>query len=100
MFPRVAYLSTLALAWTAVPAANAYPSSNLSSLFAPSLSPGAKILLPTDANYTGEVTQRWTIHEAPTYLGAIKVATEADVQAIVRSNISSLSICHELTVGV
>jgi fumiquinazoline A oxidase len=92
MFSRVAYLSTLALVWTALLAAHAQLSNSTSdwtSLFAPSLSLGAEIFLPTDANYTEEVTQRWTIHEAPSYLGAIKVATEADVEATVRGNISS-----------
>ena len=56
---------------------------NLTALFGPYLSPGAQIILPYSANYSQEITQRWTIWEEPTYIGAIKPASEADVQKIV-----------------
>lgn len=55
----------------------------IKSLFAGSLSPGTEIFLPSDANYSQSVTQRWDIFTEPTYLGAIKPATDEDVQSIV-----------------
>jgi len=57
---------------------------NLTALFGPSLSPDAQILLPNDANYSTQLTQRWTDYNAPSYIGAIKPGTEADIQIIVR----------------
>lgn len=56
---------------------------NLTALFGPSLSADAQILLPTDTNFTAKLTQRWTDYNAPSYIGAIKPATEADIQNIV-----------------
>ena len=56
---------------------------NLAALFGPSLSPGAEIFLRSDSQWSTQVTQRWTIHEAPSYAGAIKPATEEDIQNIV-----------------
>ena len=67
-------------------ASSSAQSANITQLFSSSLSPGAEILLPTDADY-GDATQRWTLHDAPSYLGAIKVATEADVANIVSTKI-------------
>jgi fumiquinazoline A oxidase len=69
----------------ALPLLTAATTYNLSALFGSVLSPGAEIYYPSDANWTEEVTQRWTTWEAPTYLGAIKPATELDVQDIVCS---------------
>ncbi|KAI4224138.1 MAG: hypothetical protein L6R36_004894 [Xanthoria steineri] len=57
---------------------------SIKSLFAGSLSPGTEIFLPSDANYSQSVTQRWDIFTEPTYLGAIKPATDEDVQSIIR----------------
>lgn len=57
---------------------------NLTALFGPSLSPDAQILLLYDANYSTQLTQRWTDYNAPSYISAIKPATEADIQVIVR----------------
>ncbi|KAL9639047.1 MAG: hypothetical protein Q9164_001182 [Protoblastenia rupestris] len=57
---------------------------NLTALFGSSLSPDAQILLPTDTNFTAKLTQRWTDYNAPSYIGAIKPATEADIQNIVK----------------
>ncbi|PYH88739.1 FAD-binding domain-containing protein [Aspergillus ellipticus CBS 707.79] len=56
---------------------------NISAIFGPSLSSGAQIFLPSQANYTEDVTQRWTTYDAPTYIGAIKPATVDDIQTIV-----------------
>lgn len=56
---------------------------DIDSLFLSSLSPGAEIYFPSQANFTTEVTQRWTIFETPTYYAAIKPAIPSDVQAIV-----------------
>jgi len=81
MFSRLAHFS-LALALTAIPAAQGI---NITALFGPSLSKGAEIFLPTESDYAENVTQRWTLHDAPSYLGAIQVATEGDVQNIVCS---------------
>lgn len=56
---------------------------NLTELFGPSLSPNAQIILPTDRHFASRLPQRWTDYDAPSYIGAIKPATEADVQNIV-----------------
>lgn len=58
---------------------------NLDALFRPVLSPEAEIFYPSWANWTDNVQQRWTDYLAPSYLGAIKVATVQDVQNIVRA---------------
>lgn len=59
-------------------------SHNITALFGPSLSPGAEILLPEQPDFYGQLQQRWTDYNAPRYsIGAIKPATEADVQHIV-----------------
>jgi hypothetical protein len=57
---------------------------NLTALYGPSLSPGARIVLSTDVNYTQTITQRWTVYGAPKYLGAIQPATEDDIKNVVR----------------
>jgi hypothetical protein len=57
---------------------------NLTALYAPYLSNDAQIFLPSDAAWNTSVEQRWTIFAPPTYLGAIKPATEQDVATIVR----------------
>jgi hypothetical protein len=75
------HLAVLVLSCITVNAAT-----NLTALFGPSLSPGAKIYSASTTNYSQEVTQRWTLHDAPTYVGAIKPATEADIQNIVSSS--------------
>ena len=66
-----------------LPLVAAYNASNLQALFGPSLSSGAEIFLPSYTNYTAEVQQRWSGWSAPSYIGAIKVATVEDVQSIV-----------------
>ncbi|GLA17557.1 hypothetical protein AnigIFM62618_004699 [Aspergillus niger] len=57
---------------------------DLQGLYGPSLSPKAKIVLASDVNYTHVTTQRWTVHGAPHYLGAIIPATEHDIQHIIK----------------
>ncbi|KAK4697082.1 hypothetical protein P7C71_g938, partial [Lecanoromycetidae sp. Uapishka_2] len=57
---------------------------NLTALFGPSLSPDAQIILPSDVNFSERLTQRWTNYNAPSYIGAIKPATEADIQNTVK----------------
>lgn len=71
------------LAVTSVVAATG--NSNIKTLFTSSLSPGTEIFLPSDSKYSQSVTQRWDVFTEPTYLGAIKPATERDVQSIVSS---------------
>ncbi|KAL3429585.1 hypothetical protein BDV09DRAFT_180144 [Aspergillus tetrazonus] len=56
---------------------------NLTSLFGPHLSPKAQIILPTEDNFAAELTPRWTDYNRPTYVGAIKPATEGDIQKTV-----------------
>ncbi|KAI4144670.1 MAG: hypothetical protein LQ341_002600 [Variospora aurantia] len=70
---------------------------NLTALFGPSLPPDAQILLPNDANYSTQLTQRWTDYNAPSYIGAIKPATEADIQVIV--TIATANAIPFLTTG-
>ena len=78
MFPNIGSQSILNIA---------VASFNITALFAPSLSSHAEIFLRSDVNFTKEVTQRWTVHEAPSYTGAIKPATEADVKNIVSNDV-------------
>lgn len=58
---------------------------DIRAIFGPSLSPDAEVVLRSDLNWTEKVQQRWSAHLAPDYLGAVKVATEEDVQNTVRS---------------
>ena len=59
--------------------------SNLTDLFGPHLSPEAQIIPPTTPEYPAQLQQRWTNYNAPSYnLGAIKPASEQDVQNIVK----------------
>jgi len=59
--------------------------SNLTDLFGPHLSSKAQIIPPTAPDYPAQIQQRWTDYNAPSYsLGAIKPATEQDVQNIVK----------------
>lgn len=68
---------------------------NLTALYGSGLSPGAEIFYPSAPGYSDQVTQRWNLYDAPTYFGAIKPATEADVQHIVkvstRNNVTFLA---------
>lgn len=57
---------------------------NLTLLFSSHLSPDARIILRDDQQWNTAVQQRWSVFSPPTYLGAIKPATEQDVAAIVR----------------
>lgn len=56
---------------------------NLGDLYGSGLSPGAEIYYATDANYSQEVQPRYYDFEPPTFYGAIKPATEADIAHIV-----------------
>jgi hypothetical protein len=56
---------------------------NLTETFRPALSDGAEIYSVNDPNWATETTQRWSNWDAPTYIGAIKPATEQDVAATV-----------------
>ena len=71
------------------------PSPNLTALYGPGLSSGAEIIYPSDPDYTADITPRWNVYDAPTYYGAIKPATEGDVQHVVKvsaqNNISFLA---------
>ena len=64
---------------------SANSATNLQALFGTALSPEAEIFLPSYANYTEDLQQRWTEWAAPSYIGGIKVATAEDVQNIVSS---------------
>ncbi|KAL2862546.1 FAD-binding oxidoreductase [Aspergillus lucknowensis] len=60
---------------------------NLTSLYGLGLSNSAEILYASDSDFEEETTHRWTLYHAPTYYGAIKPATEADIQHIVRTSV-------------
>lgn len=47
------------------------------------LSSGTRIFYPSDPDWLMETTQRYTVHDAPTYVASIKPALESDVQKIV-----------------
>jgi fumiquinazoline A oxidase len=69
--------------------AHASSSTNLTTLYGPGLSAEAEIFYPSDSDWSEEVTQRWNLNGAPTYFGAIKPATEEDVQHIVRISVEN-----------
>lgn len=52
--------------------------------FTQSLTSESEVFLPTDGNYSVETTQRWTTYKEPTYIVAVKPATESDIQSVVR----------------
>ncbi|KAL7622063.1 hypothetical protein AAE478_007564 [Parahypoxylon ruwenzoriense] len=56
---------------------------SLSTNLAPTLSPGASIVLPGDANFAN-LTSRWREWHAPNIAAVVRAATEADVQQTVR----------------
>lgn len=65
---------------------------NITALFGPHLSSGALVIPPTTVGFPAQLQQRWTDYNAPSYdLGAIKPATERDVQTIVK-----IANSHEL----
>ncbi|KAL4997559.1 FAD-binding domain-containing protein [Aspergillus recurvatus] len=70
---------------------------NLTSIYGSGLSPGAEIFYASDPDWDTEVTQRWTLVGAPTFYGAIKPATEQDIQHVVR--VSSKRGIRFLAVG-
>ncbi|KAK3687416.1 hypothetical protein B0T22DRAFT_489312 [Podospora appendiculata] len=77
-------LSALALAITP-PLAGAHllPPRQAWSLSNLRLSPSTQVFSSTDPNFQTETTQRYTSHDAPTYLQSVKPALESDVQKIV-----------------
>ncbi|KAF2740590.1 FAD-binding domain-containing protein [Polyplosphaeria fusca] len=83
MWQRIAAISTL------LAAAAAYPqqtSAQITQEFRDSISSASQIFFPSDSNWANETTQRWDVYEptVPTYVAAIKPATEADVSAAVQ----------------
>lgn len=56
---------------------------NLTEIFGPHLSPGAAILVPSDADYAVKASQRWTATAAPSFAGTIQPATVQDIQNVV-----------------
>lgn len=53
------------------------------------LSKGASVFSLSDANYTKDITPRWTTYGAPTYRAAVKPKTEDDVANAVSSPFST-----------
>ncbi|KAL9002894.1 MAG: hypothetical protein Q9188_004200 [Gyalolechia gomerana] len=83
IFLRLAFV--VALLTSHVLAAAIDAAATVEQLRSPSwgLSPGTEILLRTDPTFANR-TQRYTSHDAPTYLAAVKPALVSDVQKIVR----------------
>ena len=88
-FPKLTYL-TMSSSWLStlillafLCIASALPAANITTQLQSQLSPGSKIFLPSDVNYTEEVTARWTVYDGPTYKAVIQPALESDVQTIV-----------------
>ena len=67
--------------WLSVSAGNV--STTASILEQAGLSSETEIFLRSDANYTEEVQQRYTIHDEPTYVASVKPALVSDVQTLV-----------------
>lgn len=62
-----------------------YDGDYLIPLFRPALSPESGVFLYADEAYNTEVTPRWSTFKDPSYIAAIKPASEEDVQSIVSS---------------
>lgn len=70
---------------TCVTTAYAWTGPQIATHLEHNLSPGSKVFLPTDANYTQETVQRWNIYEEPIYIVSVEPALDTDVQKIVSS---------------
>jgi hypothetical protein len=81
----LAVFPCLANAWPTVYGRPGLDGANYTALFAPGLSSNASIHYTTDTDYNTSVVQPWSFWSQPTYSVAIKPATVADVQYIVRS---------------
>jgi len=85
------WLLSLACALPLAAAGSFYPRADAASVkpvdirkvFGPFLTKESKIWVPFD-NTTDELMQRWSVYRQPHYLGAIKPATEKDVEKIVQ----------------
>ncbi|KAI1746384.1 hypothetical protein F4680DRAFT_401248 [Xylaria scruposa] len=85
MRPSAAWQKILATAATTITTnTNTATSPNIKELFGPSLSPDAAIYLASEPNYTAHVTQRWSTHDAPSYIATIQPASVEDVRNIVK----------------
>ena len=68
---------------------------DIQQLFGPHLSSDAEIILRPASNWFEVVQQRWSTWAAPSYKGAIKVASAEDVQNIVSRVKRHGIICSE-----
>ncbi|MCJ1386710.1 hypothetical protein MMC17_009836 [Xylographa soralifera] len=84
---RTSALLSLFLNYFILANATAFGSLNLTALYGPGLSPGAEIFYASYSNFTTDVTQRWNLHDAPTFYGAIRVATEGDIQHVIKVSV-------------
>lgn len=92
---RVCHSYLLPLLTAGVAVAQSSTSPDLNALYGPGLSSEAEIIPLSDPAYNADITPRWNLYYAPSYYGAIKPATEADVQHVVKvsaqNNISFLA---------
>ena len=79
----VVIVCTLLTSFVAAAALNASNIVQRLSSSALGLSPGTKVFLRTDPGFANE-TARYTIHDPPTYIVAVRPALESDVQKIVQ----------------
>jgi len=63
------------------------------SALASQLSPGASIILPDDPLFTSR-HQRWQAYSSPVYSAVVEVATETDVETVVRYGARANSAVH------
>ncbi|KAJ5826944.1 hypothetical protein N7447_003707 [Penicillium robsamsonii] len=61
----------------------------LEELYGPWVSPATEIASSTDANFSTVVGPRWSAWEAPQWSGAIKPATEKDLQKVVQISVAN-----------
>jgi hypothetical protein len=64
-------------------AVNRVTPADIKQYFEENLSQGSEVYLPEDSGYATEITQRWNTLEPPTYLVAVKPATDTDVLEVV-----------------
>ncbi|KAJ5382602.1 hypothetical protein N7517_000513 [Penicillium concentricum] len=66
-----------------------HDASTLEELYEPWVSPATEIASSTDANFSTVVGPRWSAWEAPHWSGAIKPATEKDLQKVVQISVAN-----------
>ncbi|KAK4064093.1 CAZyme family AA7 [Trichoderma aggressivum f. europaeum] len=89
MLTRLLALATVAPGLVVYGKAPGRGACTLEELYEPWVSPATEIASSTEANFSTVIGPRWSAWEAPRWSGAIKPATEADLQKIVKISVEN-----------